>query len=198
MSFRDLNAKSNRKKCRYSAGVTFRDMNFRSVKEIHEEPEPVPEKKVTAPQQTSNPANHYQSVPLQSAYMNNPVQSVPLQNIQYTRPPQSVYIQPKPESQFLYYTQNNNTPAPVKPAVPVPPVPPRPPEPEKPDPSKFIEERTQTPPPKMVRVTVPVRKKVDNKNNDFGSFGTTFDGDPDQSTMITEIPVMNNIDDYKI
>lgn len=192
MNFRDLNAKTTKKT--YTGGGTLRDMNFRSSKEIHEEPEPVPEKPVITPQ-PSIPASRYQSVPLQSAYMNNPVQSVPLQNIQHTRPPQSIYIHPKPESQFLYYTQGNNNPAPVKPAVPVPP---RPPEPEKPDPSKFIEERTETPPPKMVRVTVPVRKKIDNKNNDFGAFGTTFNGDPDQSTMITEIPVMNNIDDYKI
>ncbi|MDE6425112.1 MAG: hypothetical protein K2K89_03115 [Ruminococcus sp.] len=196
MNFRDLNAKTTKKT--YTGGGTLRDMNFRSAKEIPEEPEPVPEKTVTASPQPTIPVSHYQSVPLQSAYMNNPVQSVPLQNIQHTRPPQSVYVQPKPESQFLYYTQNNNTPTPVKPAVPVPPVPSRPPEPVKPDPSKFIEERTETPPPKMVRVTVPVRKKVDNKNNDFGAFGTTFDGDPDQSTMIMEIPVMNNIDDYKI
>ena len=75
---------------------------------------------------------------------------------------------------------------------------PAPPEPVKPDPSKFVEERTETPPPKIVRVTVPVRKKVDNVNNEFGAFGSTFDGDTDQSTMITEIPVMNNVDDYKI
>lgn len=195
MSFRDMNVKSDNKKCRYSTGATLRDMNFKNVKEISEDPEPVPEKKVILTPQPSIPVNHYQSMPLQSVYINNPVQSMPLPTVQHTRPPQSVYIQPKPESQFLYYTQNNNTPAPVKPAVSVPP---RPPEPVKPDPSKFVEERTPTPPPKMVRVTVPVRKKIDNKNNDFGAFGTTFDGDPDQSTMIMEIPVMNNIDDYKI
>lgn len=193
MSFRDISARNAKKTRSYASGATLRDMNFRSVTEIPEEPETVPEKKAIAPPQpppVNIPASRYQSVPLQSVYMNNPVQSVPLQNIQRIRPPQSMYVKPKPESQFLYYTQNNNTPA--KPAVPVPP------EPTTPDPSKFVEERTETPPPKMVRVAVPVRKKIDNKNNDFGAFGTTFDGDPEQSTMIMEIPVMNNVDDYKI
>lgn len=192
MSFRDMNAKTDSKKCLYRAGMPLRDMNFKAVPEIQEEQET--EKKVIMSPEPAVPVNRYQSVPVQSAYMNNPMQSMPLPTA-HTRPPQSVYIQPKPESQFLYYTQNNNTSAPVKPAVPVPP---RPPEPEKPDPSKFIEERTPTPPPKMVRMTVPVRKKIDNTNNDFGAFGTTFDGDPEQSTMMAEIPVMNNIDDYKI
>ena len=197
MSFRDINAKTTKKTHTYIGGGTLRDMNFRSAEEIPEESEPVPEKQIITSPPVNIPASRYQSVPVQSAYMNNPVQSMPLPSARM-RPPQSVYVQPKTESQFMYYTQNNNTPAPVNPTVPVPPVPPRPPEPVKPDPSKFVEERTETPPPKMVRVTVPVRKKIDNKNNDFGAFGTTFDGDPDQSTMITEIPVMNNIDDYKI
>ena len=110
-------------------------------------------------------------------------------------PPQPVTLASRYQSMPLPNVQNISTPQNNRPA---PPVPQHQPEPVKPDPSKFVEERTETPPPKMVRVTVPVRKKVDNVNNEFGAFGSTFDGDPDQSTMIMEIPVMNNVDDYKI
>ena len=199
MNFRDLNAKHNTKKCSYSTGITLRDMNFKAIVEIPEKPdeEIKSERKVTGnipPKSTYIQSHNYQNVPVQSLYINNSVQSVPLQTI-HTRPQQSVYIQPKTESQFLYYTQHNTPATPVKTSVSVPP---RPTEPEKPDPSKFIEERTETPPPKMVRVTIPVRKKIDNKNNEFGAFGTTFDNDPDQSTIVSEIPVMNNVDDYKL
>ncbi|MDE6835060.1 MAG: hypothetical protein K2J39_12570 [Ruminococcus sp.] len=193
MTFRDLNAK-NIKIHTYSRAGTLRDMNFRPVEEIPEESEPIPEKQVIPPPPPVITASRYQSVPLQPAYMNNPIQSMPLPNVQHIRTQQSVYASPNIANQFMNYSN----PAPVQPAVPVPPVPTSPPEPQKPDPSEFVEERTETPPPKMVRVTIPAHKKIDNKNNDFGAFGSTFDNDPDQSTMITEIPVMDNIDDYKI
>ncbi|MCM1507799.1 MAG: hypothetical protein NC177_11795 [Ruminococcus flavefaciens] len=157
-----------------------------------------------------------QSMSVQMGYTNIsgfPPTAIPpeFQQSQHMRYPQSAYYAPKsvppvpekPQGQFLYYTQNNNNPAPVpvpsveKPARPAPPVPPpRPPEPEKPDPSKFIEEPTPTPTPKMV-APAPVRKKTDDFNMDFGAFGGTFDGDPDQSTPVADIPVMN-IDDYKL
>ncbi|MDE6035407.1 MAG: hypothetical protein K2G36_05805 [Ruminococcus sp.] len=172
MTFRDLNADINKK----TGAGTLRDMNFRQSETLPEESEPIQQIQSIQPIQQIPPeqASRYQSVP---------VQSMPLPNVQHVRTPQNVYVLPKTENPY-------NKPA--------PPVPPRPPEPVKPDPSEFVEERTETPPPKMVRVTVPVRKKVDNTNNDFGTFGTTFDGDPDQSTVIADIPVINNVDDYKI
>ena len=178
MTFRDMNANNinNRKK---SGAGTLRDMSFRPSGTVPEKAEPIQQIQSVQPVQQIPPeqASRYQSVP---------VQSMPLPNVQHVRTPQNVYVPPRNEN--LY-----NRPAPVN-----PPVPPRPPEPVKPDPSKFVEERTETPPPKMVRVTKPVREKVDNLNNDFGAFGSTFDGDPDQSTVIADIPVMNNVDDYKI
>lgn len=135
----------------------------------------------------SQPVNRYQN----SVYIQQPAQPV-----------RSVPVQPQ-QSQFLYYTQNSATqqtppPSPQpeqKPFIPVPPPQPQ----EKPDPSKFIEEYVPTPPPKMVKAKIPaIRKKVDKSNIDFGGFGGTFDDDPDQSTPIADIPVMNSIDDYKL
>lgn len=161
--------------------MTLRDMNAKNIKtrtysgagtlrDINFRPvEKIPEESEALPEKQLIPASRYQSMPLP--------------DVRHIQTPQSVYVSPKNENMY-------NKPA--------PPVPPHPPEPVKPDPSKFVEERTETPPPKMVRVTVPVRKKVDNVNNEFGAFGSTFDGDTDQSTMIMEIPVMNNVDDYKI
>lgn len=177
---------------------------------------------------------NYPSMSVQMGYTNRsgfPPSQIPpeFQQSQHLRYPQSVYYSQrnvptapppvptpvpapeKPQSQFLYYTQNNNTPVqpmtsappspPEKPVMPVPPVPPPPAEPEKPDPSKFVEEYVPTPPPKMVK-PAPVQKKPvrkpDNSDTDFGGFGGTFDDNPDQSTPIADIPVMNRIDDYKI
>lgn len=96
----------------------------------------------------------------------------------------------KTQDKFLYYTNNNNSNnnIPVPPPLPKP-DPPQPPKPETP---------TPTPPPKMVKAKQPVVKKIDDFSMDFGAFGGTFDGNPDQSTPIADIPVMNSIDDYKL
>ncbi len=235
MSFRDYKSRqSDKDKIRpYISGISFRDMNFKSVKEIPYEKESqnvpdIPEKNVI-PNIPPQPASQYQnSVYIQqpvsryqnSVYIQQPVSQY--QNSVYIQQPVSQYQnsgyiqQPPPvrnpnipqsvplqntQSQFLYYNQNPvspQTPPPAptvqKPFIPVSPQQPQ----EKPDLSKFIEEYVPTPPPKMVRAKVPKFIKKENTNADFGGFGGTFDGDPNQSTPIADIPVMNNIDDYKI
>jgi len=215
MSFRDYRNRSANKCRPYVSGQSFRDICAKPViKQNVPEQTELPEKPVSqnipsqpASQYINRPAsqpvsryqqpiNHYQN----SVYIPSP----PL--VRNTNiPPQSVPFQTQ-QSQFMHYTQNNNKPIqpspillPKKTVIPVQPVQsPRPPEPQKPDPSKFIEEYVPTPPPRMVKAKVHAVRKTDNKNADFGGFGGTFDGDPDQSTPIADIPVMNNIDDYKI
>ncbi|MDE6679025.1 MAG: hypothetical protein K2K02_08295, partial [Ruminococcus sp.] len=201
MSFRDYKSRqSDKNKIRpYISGISFRDMNFKSVKKISDEKESqtVPDiaEKNVIPNIPPQPASQYQN----SVYIQQPVSQY--QNSVYIQQPspvvnpnipQSVPLQNN-QSQFLYYNQNPvspQTPPPVptvqKSFIPVPPQQP----PEKPDPSKFIEEYVPTPPPKMVRAKVPKFIKKENKNTDFGGFGGTFDGDPDQSTPIADIPVM--------
>lgn len=221
MNFRDLNGRKTGNKTRRYADGALRDMNFRSVRKAKdkspEKVQEVPEK--TVPQSVPVPERNIPPQPA-SQYMNRPVappfshyqpppnnypNSVYIPQSPHIRnavPPQSVPFQAN-QNQFLYYTQNNRpvqpsppTP-PEKPIIPVPPQ--RPPEPEKTDPSKFVEEYVPTPPPKMVKAKPhAVVRKPKNENADFGGFGGTFDGNPDQSTPIADIPVMNNIDDFKI
>lgn len=97
-------------------------------------------------------------------------------------------VQEKPHNKFSYNNYNNT---PVSPPTPPPlpkPDPPQPPKPEIPVP---------TPPPRMVKPAPVKRRKVDDFSMDYGSFAGTFDDNPDQSTPIADIPVMN-IDDYKL
>lgn len=215
MSFRDYKNRSSERNRPYISGNSFRDRYAKQImKPDIPEKTVLPEKTVSRnipPQPESRYINHPVSQPVsryqqpaghyqKSVYIQQPP---PVRN---TSIPQSVPLQ-KTHSQFLYYNQSPN-PAPAVPQTPPPaphaqkpfiPVPPPQP-PEKPDPSKFVEEYVPTPPPRMVKAKVPtVRKiKTDNSDNDFGGFGGTFDGDPDQSTPVADIPVMNSIDDYKL
>lgn len=212
MNFRDFNGRSACKHRPYISGNSFRDRCGKSVRKTDiQEQTILPEKTVSkniSVQPTSQYINHSVSRPVSNyqqplSHCNNSVYiqqpPPPVRNMSI---PNSVPVQPQ-QSQFLYYTQNStpqqspSSSQPVqKPFIPVPP--PQPP--EKTDPSKFVEEYVPTPPPRMVKAKVPtVRKiKTDHSNNDFGGFGGTFDGDPDQSTPIADIPVMNSIDDYKL
>lgn len=227
MSFRDFNGRSEKCRP-YTDGKSFRDRNSKPVRKTKiPEQIILPEKTVSKniPPQPANQYQNHNNIPLSqsasryntpasqpvSRYINPTVQQ-PVSRYQssiYIQQPaqsvRSVPVQPQ-QSQFLYYTQNSATqqtppssPQPAqpdqKPFIPVPPPQPQ----EKPDPSKFVEEYVPTPPPKMVKAKVPtIRKKVDKSNVDFGGFGGTFDDDPDQSTPIADIPVMNSIDDYKL
>lgn len=198
MSFRDFNGRSTGKHRPYISGNSFRDRCGKPVRktDIQEQtilPEKLVSKNISA-QPTSQYINRSVSRPVSNQ---QPLPSARNMNI-----PQSVPVQSQ-QSRFLYYTQNHtpqqspSSSQPVqKPFIPVPP--PQPP--KKNDPSKFVEEYVPTPPPKMVKAKVPTvrRIKTDHSNNEFGGFDGTFDGDPDQSTPIADIPVMNSIDDYKL
>ena len=203
VNFRDFNGRPSNKNKQYSNGQSFRDLYAKNTKKeiVLEEvfPPEKPVTKVTPPQMVnknitppvSQPINSYQQPPM---YYPNNIYTQPPMPSRNMSIPQSMPINPM-QNQFVNYSQ----PAPYvsvpqKPFIPEPP--PKPP--EKPDPSKFVEEYVPTPPPKMVKAKTPIRKKEDHFDNSLGSFGGTFDENPDQSTSIADIPVMNNIDDYKI
>lgn len=227
MNFRDINGqKYKQKSVSYNGNRSFRDMN--STREISEKqknntaiPETIqvsntdnmtPKNNSMYSQQINFPQNqsinyqqftqnqsinyrqanftHNQSVNYQqSNFMNN-------QSINYKQ--KSIpSIHERPQSQFLYYTNSNNNNVnnsninnniPVPPPLPKP-DPPQPPKPEVP---------TPTPPPKMVKAKKPIVRRTDSFSSDLGAFSGTFDSESDQSTPLADIPVMNNIDDYKI
>ncbi|MDE5772255.1 MAG: hypothetical protein K2I06_11630 [Ruminococcus sp.] len=214
MNFKDINGQisvKNTGKFKYNGTRSFRDMNSTENPQKESTTE-----NITVPEQTAvnnaNSINMTQSQNIYSQQMNFPQnqsmysqqmnfqqnQSMYSQQINFT-PNQSIYnrqnnippVTEKPQDKFLYYTNNgsnNNNNIPAPPPLPKP-DPPQPPKPEIP---------TPTPPPKMVKAKQPVVKKTDNFSMDFGAFGGTFDSNPDQSTPIADIPVMNNIDDYKL
>lgn len=202
MNFRDMNGqisvpKSNAQKfASYNGRRSFRDMN--STEKMSDESE-----NITVPEQipVSNTGSINMTQRNNSMYsqqMNFPQnQSVHYQQANFPKS-QSVYqrqnnipsVTEKPQDKFLYYTNNSNSNnnIPIPPPLPKP-DPPQPPKPEIP---------TPTPPPKMVKAKQPTVRKADRFSSDFGAFGGTFDTEPDQSTPIADIPVMNNIDDYKL
>lgn len=228
MNFRDINGqKYKQKSVSYNGNRSFRDMNStREISEKQKNNTAIPEtiqvsntdnmtpknnsmysQQINFPQNQSinyqqftqnqsinyRQANftHNQSVNYQqSNFMNN-------QSINYKQ--KSIpSIHERPQSQFLYYTNGNNNNnvnnsninnnIPVPPPLPKP-DPPQPPKPEVP---------TPTPPPKMVKAKKPIVRRTDSFSSDLGAFSGTFDSESDQSTPLADIPVMNNIDDYKI
>lgn len=217
MSFRDFNRRSEPIRL-YINGQSFRDTN--ALTEYSSKPEPLPEvppkPPVTQNVSTAIPQPSANVVYSQTVRPNISVQAG-YTNI--SRYPKSVYIQQPPpvlnsgipqtvpqnqrQSQFIYYSQPSALPPSQPPQTPPPQnfVPP-PQFPEKPDPSKFVEEYVPTPPPRMVKAKAPaVRKRPDNFDGSTGAFGGTFDDNPDQSTPVADIPdipVMDNINDYKI
>lgn len=208
MSFRDFNRRTAPQK-NYTGGLSFRDM--KAVSRTPEKSEPLPEIP-EKPQVAQNVSVPVPPIPNSVIYSRTVQPNISIQAgyTNLSRYPKSVYIQQPPpvkntsipqsiplnkrHSQFIYYSQNPPQPTPVQPFVPPPP-----PQQENPDPSRFVEEYVPTPPPKMVKAKVQnVRQKPVSSTGDFGS---TFDGNPDQSTPIAElpdIPVMDNINDFKI
>ena len=180
----------------YNGRRSFRDMNGTEKMSDESENIIVPEQIPVSNTGSINMTQRNNS--MYSQQMNFPQnQSVHYQQANFPKS-QSVYqrqnnipsVTEKPQDKFLYYTNNSNSNnnIPVPPPLPKP-DPPQPPKPEIP---------TPTPPPKMVKANQPTVRKADRFSSDFGAFGGTFDTEPDQSTPIADIPVMNNIDDYKL
>ncbi len=185
MNFRDMNGRfstRNSHSQKFNGSYPFRDMNSTAPEKTKAENIPVPEQ--IPVNNTSNIYPQNQSIYPTNFPQNRNMQFPNSQNVyQNSIPP----VQEKPQNKFMYnkpIVTNNNIPAP--PPLPKP-DPPQPPKPEIPVP---------TPPPRMVK-PAPVRKKTDDFSMDYGAFAGTFDDNPDQSTPIADIPVMN-IDDYKL
>ncbi len=200
MSFRDFNGYSSNKIKRYVNGKSFRDMYSPNIKKETVQKEILPPEEPVPQTIISQPVNQYIQRPVSQPIINHQ------QSLHYSN---SVHIQTSvknmnvPQSIPIHHVQNqfsNHIPQNHYASIPQPTNIPEPPKiPEKKDPSKFVEEYVPTPPPKMVKAKVhDVYRKEEHFDNNIGSFGGTFDGNPDQTTPIADIPVMCNVDDYKI